>query len=227
MKNKRYTYFSVDIETGGTIAGLHPLLSIGVVAYDEELQEIGTFYVNIDSTQTGFTFLESTMEWWKRFPAQWEQATQNPVQPVEAMTKLVRFVESCCWYGADGEYIPRAIPVFVAKPVKFDIPFIALYLEKYIGKGDLIRSTIDLRSLIMGVYSLDYSDSHPNSIDGLKEIGTKNKNAHNALDDARMQGEQFVQVYSEMLLKGMVYEDIAEKMFDDSSFTEFISGLRL
>jgi len=202
-------YISVDIETGGSTAGIHPMLSLGAAAYDDELNFVSSFYANISSEDSPFVFSPSTMEWWGSYPEQWGQATSSTQKPLIVMQNFIDFVEDARTHTANYVKLQkRAKPIFVAKPVQFDIPFIKFYLAYYLDVDDLIRATIDLRSFIMGVYNVPYIDSHPSKINELKPYQNANRNAHNALDDAIMQGDQFVEVYRRFLVKGFINEQL-------------------
>jgi DNA polymerase III epsilon subunit-like protein len=180
-------YFCVDIETNGPCPGKNSLLSVGVVALDYNMTQLGTFYVTVEPLEGSPD--PRTMDWWKDFPEAWEKATANQQPPKRAMEDLVSFVKDCM---SRSELPGPHQPVFVAQPAGFDFSFIYYYLHAYLGDCIFGHRALDMRSLACGLTGLDYMEaSKRNYPKGWK---TTLPHTHHALDDAMEQAEIFAKM---------------------------------
>jgi hypothetical protein len=116
---------STDVETLGTVAGLHPLLSIGAAAIQMDRTVISTFEVNLQPA-LGLVPDPETLKWWQdpsRAEA-WARSTLNPQPCYDAMK----------WFKAWVTAFQEKFEIeFLAKPSTFDMPFIQYYLHRYTG----------------------------------------------------------------------------------------------
>lgn len=182
-------YFSVDIETDGDCPGEMPdaksgssILSIGVVAmHPETLADVADFYATLKRLPGGRP-MNATMEWWDKFPKQWAEARESPIEPKEAMQSLENFVkETLRANKAD-------VPVFVASPAGFDFSYVYYYLHRFLGRSIFGFSALDLKSYCMALSGCPYlqvkRQRKPEWISDLPHT-------HNALEDARQQADEF------------------------------------
>jgi hypothetical protein len=80
---------SVDGEFTGPIPGPYSMISLGAVGYDPQGTELSRFKVNIcDLPEAGRH--PDTMAWWAEHPEAWKAATENPIEPREAMEQFDR-----------------------------------------------------------------------------------------------------------------------------------------
>lgn len=123
-RQKPQVFFALDIETTGTAPPpIRSMLSMGVVAFDPESGDtLGTYYATVKELPES-TRDPETMEWWKGFPAQWQQATENPREPEEVMHEFATWVR---------ETAAGKIPVLVCKPC-WDFCFLFYYLCRFLG----------------------------------------------------------------------------------------------
>lgn len=174
----RETYYSVDIEADGPIPGPHSMLSVGVVAFDVDGVELGSFSRNL-FLLPGATPNEETMRWWAGFPEAWAACRTDCVAPDAAMHDLVAWVG-----GLPGK------PVWVGYPVAFDFMFVHWYLHRFVGKSPFSHSALDMKTmahLLLGGHFREASKRRmPRSW-----FPPENLHRHVALDDAREQGLLF------------------------------------
>jgi hypothetical protein len=122
---KRQVFFALDIETTGTAPPpMSSMLSMGVVAFDPENGDtLGTYYATLDELE-GQPRNAETMEWWKQFPKQWDEARAGTRPPEEVLNEFQQWVR---------ETAGDAIPVVACKPA-WDFCFLFYYLCRYLGK---------------------------------------------------------------------------------------------
>ncbi len=121
----RSIYYSLDIETDGSVGGLNNMLSLGCVAFDPQTGEIlATFTANLLPLPE-YKPDPRTMEWWKQFPQAWAAATKDARPPADVMPEFELWVSqtaggakatACCWPS-------------------WDFSFVHLYLHKFAGGG--------------------------------------------------------------------------------------------
>lgn len=176
-------YVSVDIETDGPIPGANSMLSLGAVALDATGTELSTFTINFVELQDAAPD-PSTMEWWAKQPRPiWEAARQDPQPPLPAMRRFRAWVEAL--QDAYGK-----TPVFVGYPTGFDFLFVYWYLVKFTGGSPFSFSAIDIKTYAMAKLMVPYRSINKKE---LKRFVPKDlKHTHIALDDAREQGQMFI-----------------------------------
>lgn len=177
-------FFSVDIETDGPIPGQNSMLSLGAVALNALGTELDTFTINFVEL-AGATPDPETMKWWAKQPADVvEAARSNPQPPLPAMNRFREWVEATC--AAHGD--PRA--VFVGYPAGFDFLFVYWYLIKFTGGSPFSFSALDIKTFAMAVMGCGYREVSKKT---LGPFLPKNlRHTHIGLDDAREQGQLFI-----------------------------------
>jgi DNA polymerase III alpha subunit (gram-positive type) len=173
-------YISTDVETNGAIPGIHAMLSLASVAFDEAGNEIDSFEINLHELE-GSCADETTMKWWNAHREAYDQTRKVCVKPDLAIEYY------CDWLMA---LQTRGKLVFVAYPVAFDFMWVSWYLHRFKGQSPLGHNGIDIRSYAMALFKKSYSDSgkehYPHEwFDNLTLT-------HRAIDDARMQGRVFI-----------------------------------
>lgn len=177
-------YFSVDIETDGPIPGQNSMLSLGAVALDIDGNELSTYTVNFEPLR-GATPDEDTMKWWAKQPAAVvEAARANPQEPWFAIQSFSD------WVLTIAKDHGNAKPVFVGYPAGFDFLFVYWYLVKFTGGSPFSFSALDIKTFGMAVLGEGYRDVTKKTLKPFKPKDLKH--THVALDDAREQGQLFI-----------------------------------
>lgn len=185
MAKRPEVYVSVDIEADGPIPGPHSMLSIGAVAYDEAGREVGRYSANLETLPEAEPW-PATAEWWERFPEAWAEARRDPRPPGEVMSEFAGWLEA----------LP-GVPIFVAWPATWDFMWVYWYLMRFTGKRPFSEHGIDMRSYAMGMRKKDFRHAGKNYLP--KRWLSPQAHTHVALDDAREQGELFMNMMRENL----------------------------
>jgi hypothetical protein len=177
-------YVSTDIESDGPIPGPNSMLSFGSVALDETGKELGEFYTTLDLLP-GAAGDPDTMKWWATKSEAWEAARRHPKDPKLAMEAYVAWVNA----------LPGR-PVFVAYPAGFDFTYVYWYMMKFAGRSPFSFSALDIKTFAMAVLGKTYRESVKKNMP--KRWFPENlPHTHNALDDAREQGQLFINILTE------------------------------
>ena len=182
MGGKPEIYVSTDIEADGPIPGPHSMLSFASVALDRSGTELGSFSANL-KTLPGAEGDPKTMAWWQTQPAAWEACRKEPRDPAEAMPAYVDWVEA----------LPGK-PVFVAFPLLFDMMFVYWYLIRFVGRSPFSHSGIDIKTLAYVGMGGNYYRSATKRNMPRHWLPPRTRHTHVALDDAREQGELFINI---------------------------------
>lgn len=173
MIPKREVFISVDVETSGPIPGIFDLLSIGAcIIY----QPSKTFYCELKPVSnnsdpealsvTGFSL---------------EELAKNGLDPILAMKEFDSWI--------NNHINENEIPVFVGFNAGFDWSFINYYFHKYLGKNIFGFTSLDIKSLYIGVFGGAWSETKSSKMkERLNPLINSN---HNALQDALFQAELF------------------------------------
>jgi ribonuclease T len=167
------TYVSVDVETAGPNPGTYALLSIGACVVGE--QERG-FYVELTPdkdavVETSMAIGGLTMEY-------------LVAEGVPPLTALLQFEE---WL--EREVPPGHRPVFVGFNAAFDWMFVSDYFWRYLGRNPFGHSAVDVKAYYMGMTGSSWASTSLRHLSPLY-LGGRHL-SHNALGDARDQGEIF------------------------------------
>lgn len=181
-QRRKDVYFSCDVETDGPTPSLHSLVSVGMVelgragrdgftpsdldadGYYRELVPVTDLWVPEALAVSGLTR---------------EQLLTTGTHPRTAMEDLVEWIAKTS--GQDR-------PVFVAYPAAFDWRWVSHYLEVYAGENPFgFSGVLDLKSVISAHLGLPLRDASKRRLP--KSMRSHRPHTHNALDDAREQGE--------------------------------------
>ena len=130
------TFVSIDIETTGRTPGLHSMISLGAVAYNETGSKLGSFQRNLAPVE-GTVLDADTMKWWNaQTPAAWTAATDGQVPADVAMHEFDAWVRS---------FPGRKIAI--SWPAAWDYAFVYYYLIRFVGKSAFGHSALDIKTL--------------------------------------------------------------------------------
>ena len=185
-------YVSVDIETDGPIPGPYSMLSFAMVhagRYDGHTfrrppADAQSFYVELKPISTSFDPEAMSVNGMDR-----EALSRSGLEPERAMGEAAAWVRELA--GED-----RA--VLVAYPVAFDWSFLFWYFIRWCGDSPFgYSSCLDIRTLYQAkartVHDLSGKRSMP------ERLLPSAPHTHNALDDAREQGQLFANVFEYVL----------------------------
>ena len=172
-------YVSVDVETSGPVPGIYSLLSIGACVISAPNQSI---YLELqpdglkhDPEAVAVTGLDLT------------KLENEGLAPQAAMLKLEQWLNQI---GSAGQKV-----VFVGLNTPFDWSFINYYFHKYSGSNPFGFTAIDMKAYYMGATGCCWKETKSSQMTArLNPISAPN---HNALDDARFQGELFALMLAE------------------------------
>ncbi|MCD8521873.1 MAG: 3'-5' exoribonuclease [Saccharospirillaceae bacterium] len=172
-------YISVDIEASGPVPGIYSLLSIGACLVSEPAQEI---------------YLELQPDGLKHDPEavavtgfDLNKLKREGLSPQIAMLKLEKWLTDVC---PPGQKV-----VFVGLNAPFDWSFINYYFHKYLGTNPFGFTALDMKAYYMGLTGCCWNQTKSSQM--ADRLHPQNSPNHNALDDARFQGELFALMLAE------------------------------
>jgi hypothetical protein len=185
-------YVSVDIETDGPIPGPYSMLAFAMVpagrydghAFQRAPADAQSFYAELKPISTSFDPEAMSVNGMDR-----EALLLRGLAPEHAMRDAAAWVRELA--GED-----RA--VLVAYPVAFDWSFLFWYFIRWCGDSPFgYSSCLDIRTLYQAkartVHDLSGKRSMP------ERLLPSAPHTHNALDDAREQGQLFANVFEYVL----------------------------
>ncbi len=173
------TYISVDVETAGPNPAEYSLLAIGACTLFEPLE---TFYVELQPDQEAF--LPEALQ---ISGLNMDELRKHGVPPQQAMQTFADWVKVVTPAGSR--------PVFVAFNAPFDWSFVNDYFHRYLGHNPFGHSALDIKAYFMGWRGVAWSET---GMDAVSEYLTgKRTLSHQALQDARVQGELFRKMLEE------------------------------
>jgi hypothetical protein len=180
-------YVSVDIETDGPIPGPYSMLSFAMVpagrydgrSFQRSTPGAASFYAELKPISRDFDPEAMKVNGMDR-----DALAERGLDPQRAM------LDAAAWVG---DLAGEDRPVLVAYPVAFDWAFMFWYFMRWSGKSPFgYSSCLDIRTLYQAkartVHDLSGKRSMP------KWLLPAAPHTHNALDDAREQGELFANV---------------------------------
>ena len=182
-------YFSADVEADGGIPGPYSMSSLGMVAFayrtkngtyrriDMDADE-NSFYAELKPISDDFVPEAMAVSGLDR-----DQLVAHGEDPAATMKNLNAFVE-----GVVKRFGSNVRPVFVAYPLGYDWMFIYWYLINFAGTSAFGHSSaLDIKTLFAAKSRRGIRGVGKRSIP--KALHSKRKHTHNALDDAREQGD--------------------------------------
>ncbi|QDV26059.1 3'-5' exonuclease [Aureliella helgolandensis] len=160
---------SVDVETSGPIPGEYSMLSLGAWILGSnhefyvEFQPLNDNAVPEALSVTGFSL---------------DALRESGKSPKIAMAEFGTWIE---------EHARDRKPVMAGFNVGFDWSFVNWYFHRFMGANPLGFTSIDIKSLFMGLAGCSWPETKSSRIPDRFQPTTKAN--HNALDDAKAQGE--------------------------------------
>jgi hypothetical protein len=176
-------YVSTDIESDGPIPGPHSMLSLGSVAFDHTGTELGCFSANLELLPDSAPHPD-TQRFWESNPVAYAATRTDLQPPAAAMIQYSAWVRS----------LPGA-PVFVAYPAGFDFTFVYWYLVKFTGHSPFSFSALDIKTYAMKSLGCGYRQATKRNWP--RRWHSALPHTHQALDDAREQGQSFMKMLLE------------------------------
>jgi len=181
-------YFSVDIETDGSIPGPYSMRSVGICVSTETEFCVDTFYAVLQPLPHS-TVEPDVLAWWRSTPENQEQWAKLQVNQEPAEAAMHRLAD---WIQMVGEKHKR-LPVCVASPSGYDYTFLYWYLIRFLGKSPFQHRCLDIRSYTMPLFGRGYLQSGKETLPKIF-FSPDLPHTHNALDDAKEQGWLFFQL---------------------------------
>lgn len=175
MVSKETGYISFDVETDGPSPLKHSLLSLGMVLFDNEGNEVDSLSVNIMKRNDAVEN-PSTMEFWAKNKEAWDHCHKDMLSPLDAMNKVSDFY---------SRYSSKYSLKWIAMPSCFDWMFLKSYFDAYSTKGVNIGFKCDCISSIRDQYMKTKGLSWKDWDSMCEKLP---KGDHFALADARFQG---------------------------------------
>jgi ribonuclease T len=167
------TFVSVDVETAGPNPSSYAMLSIGACVVGQP--ETG-FYVELVPDKEGA--VEGSMS---IGGLTMEYLISEGVPPETALKQFEEWLE---------REIPSGHrPVFVGFNAPFDWMFVSDYFWRYLGRNPFGHSAVDIKAYYMGMTGSSWASTSMRYLSP-KYLGGRHL-SHNALGDARDQGEIF------------------------------------
>jgi DNA polymerase III epsilon subunit-like protein len=176
-------FVSVDIEADGPIPGDYSMISLGAAVVARQGR---TFYRELKPISARFVPEALEVSGLDR-----DKLLVEGVEPLAAMHDFAGFL---------ADVSPGKRPVFVGFNATFDWMFINWYFIHFIGKNPFGISGLDIKAYYMAALGKRrWADTTKRRFD--KRFLPNAPHTHNALEDAREQGEIFEKLFSYVLGK--------------------------
>ena len=179
MKERRATYFCIDIECSGTVPGIFDMVSLGaqVVMPDAagNLQLGSTFYVEIQPTSGRVDPSAMAIH-----GLSLEHLAAHGVSRREALERLTRWVET--------QLVPDTEAVFVGHNAPFDWSFVSYDYRVEDLPNPFGYKALDTKALSAGVLGLHWFDTDKGTLSRLMGLPPEDRSLkHRADYDAEYQ----------------------------------------
>lgn len=175
MANKHEVFISVDVESSGPIPGDYSMLSLGacVVGSDDK-----SFYAEIKPLNDNA--IPEAMRVAGFNLAELAKTGDNPTDAMKNFDLWVKEVTG------DGK------PIFVGFNAGFDWSFVNWYFIHFLRDNPFGFAPLDIKSYYMGLTGCRWDDTKSSRVH--PEFQPSKPGDHNALNDARAQGEMFAKM---------------------------------
>jgi hypothetical protein len=177
-------YLSFDVEADGPYPGDYSMIQFGGVLYDHDGNQLDEFKVNLEEIADNGIHPE-TKSWWASEGMDAYHATRvNMVDAQLGMEMLDAWLE---------KWSKNARIIAVGYPVTYDFLWVYWYLNKFVGRCLLSFSGLDIKTMaytMMGAKQYRKASKSGMPPHWLSDL----PHTHDALDDAREQGELFFNI---------------------------------
>lgn len=177
-------YMSFDIEADGPYPGDYSMIQFGGVIYDHEGNELSSLRLNLEEISDLGIYPE-TKTWWETEGMDAYHKTRvNMVTAERGMHILDAWIE---------KYSENARIIAVGYPVSYDFLWVYWYLHKFVGRCLLSFSGLDIKTMaytMLGAKQFRKATKSGMPPHWLSDL----PHTHDALDDAREQGEIFFNI---------------------------------
>lgn len=199
MRNR--IYISLDVEADGPVPGLHSMLQLGAVAYTEAGEPISEWSGCFKPLDGALPDPRTMTEFWNAHPGLLDKITAAAQEPAE---------QTKAWAGWLDQWDRKDVRLkAVCWPASFDLPWIHYYALRFCGHAPLGFSAIDIGSYAAGALGkkpgVSKADMPKALTDGLPA------HTHDALEDAREQGELFFRILRHATEPSRLRADLARR----------------
>ena len=167
------TYISVDVETGGPVAGVHPLLSLGACVVGDTER---TFYAELKPRE-GTTSVQAALDVAGLDPDRLAASGDDPDQAARDFAGWVH------------EQAGQTRPVFVAFNAPFDWPFVVRLFHDAGVENPFGFTALDTKAFYMGLHGTTWDQTRSSQLP--EPYAVRPEREHHALSDAVAQAVSF------------------------------------
>lgn len=165
-------YISVDIEAAGPVPAEYSMLSVGASVVGEPDTSFYAEFKPINENVVPEAVAVSNLDM--------KALLQSGKEPRIAMSEFRDWVQAVAGTGK---------PVFVGFNASFDWSFVNWYFHKFLGENPFGFAALDIKAYYMGLSGCLWGQTTSSKIP--VAFQSSRPPTHNALDDARAQGEMF------------------------------------
>lgn len=172
MVSKSEVFISVDVESSGPIPGDYSMLSLGACVVGGTVEGLYVEFKPLNDNAIPEALKVSGFDL--------QKLAETGELPSDGMRKVAAWVKSV---SGDSK------AVFVGFNASFDWSFVNWYFIHFLGENPFGFAALDVKSYYMGLVGTNWEDTKSSRI--RPKFQSSKPGDHNALTDARAQGEMF------------------------------------